>query len=147
MSKFAQDPNEPSSGIEGCLDLIRQETKHLTGMPEFYDTVVDLMKLHASKNADYTGKSPNPLFNFQWTAGFNGTNMKAAFRHHIGNKISRLMALDSVDEKANNESVEDTLRDLAVYIILEIAARKCLGEAFFIPVDSPSCVFNTRGAI
>jgi len=139
---FPVDPTEPSDGIEGCLDLIRQETKHLTGMPEFYDTVVDLMKLHASKNADYTGKSPNPLFNFMWTAGFNHTSVKAALRHHIGNKISRLMALDSVDEKANNESVEDTLRDLAVYLILELAARKRLGDAFFEPVIMPVAVFD-----
>jgi len=130
---------------QAVLLRIQELTAELPGMPEFYKTCVRLMSVHARKNADYTGTSGNPLFNFLWTAGFNHGSLKEAFRHHEGNKIARLLSLDSADEDAHNESVEDTLDDLAIYVILERAARDKCGAAFFEPVEPPSPLMPTGG--
>lgn len=133
------------SPLLDTIEKIRALTAQLPGMPEFYEELTRMMLVHAKKNADYTGKTGDALFNFKWTAGFNRTNLKAAFRHHEGNKIARLIALDDCDEVANNEPVEDTLSDLAVYVVLEIAARRRCGLSFFQPVDLPIAVLWTDG--
>lgn len=92
-------------------------------MPVIKD-VLDSLKiiedLHWKKNDDYASDA-NPFSNFDLTAeGIrNFKNPKdVAFAWPIYNKLARLSNLLSKDTPPNNESIEDSLVDIAVYALI-----------------------------
>jgi hypothetical protein len=99
------------------------------GVPGFTETLEKMQEIHLSKNADYaTGASKNHFFNFDTTRQiislFHDDRDKV-FVWPIANKLSRLASLLK-SGKVNNESVEDSLIDIANYVILwkcDIARR------------------------
>lgn len=85
-----------------------------------FDSLLTLMgEMHDKKNEDYA-EAGNPYSNFESAAsvaeGFDGED--AVFATLIGVKLARLRELLSTDKVPNNESVEDTFLDLAVYTAL-----------------------------
>ena len=87
--------------------------------PAFSELLAEMARLHDSKNADYA-QSGNPFSNFeqaaQVAAGFTGED--AVFATLIGVKLARLRELVSAGKTPNNESIDDTRKDLAMYATL-----------------------------
>lgn len=99
-------------------------------IPEFSTTLKQMEKLHIKKNDDYATDA-NPFFNFdrvtEMVALFQQPSDKT-YAHFIANKFARLaVLLNSKDKEPQNESIQDSLIDLANYAILwkcDISRRK-----------------------
>jgi hypothetical protein len=88
--------------------------------PNFAALLEDVIDTHLSKAHDYA-KSDDPFFNFRRTAELAGVDVNTVFRVMDGIKESRLEALLSEGKTPNNESIEDTYKDRAVYALLHAA--------------------------
>lgn len=78
-----------------------------------------LQEITAAKNADYTGEGDNPFANFTRVEALGITDTVRGFLVRMTDKLSRV---NSFAQKGilqvKDESVEDTLLDLANYCIL-----------------------------
>jgi hypothetical protein len=87
--------------------------------PKFDMLLAEMRELHDRKNNDYA-QNGNPYSNFEEAAavaaGFSGVD--AVFASLIGVKLARLRELTSAKKTPNNESVNDTRIDLAMYAVL-----------------------------
>lgn len=87
--------------------------------PAFSALLDEMRELHFSKNHDYA-QDGNPYSNFcqaaEVAAGFSGID--AVFATMIGVKLARLRELTSAGKTPNNESIDDTRKDLAMYATL-----------------------------
>lgn len=87
--------------------------------PKFNDLIAEMSALHERKNGDYASDG-NPYSNFEEAAavaaGFSGVD--AVFAALIGVKLARLRELTSSGKTPNNESINDTRTDLAMYATL-----------------------------
>ena len=79
-----------------------------------------LMDITTRKNADYTGDSSSPFANFQAVANINICSVETGFIVRMTDKLMRISALSGGGKvaKVSDESIEDTLLDLANYSIL-----------------------------
>src|SRR3954452_5515233 len=86
-----------------------------------FDEILDTMReLHARKAADYTN-GLDPFSNFKHSAEQVGITPGLACEVLIATKQARLKELlGSVGKAAQNESVEDTLLDRAVYSVIAL---------------------------
>lgn len=84
--------------------------------PKFNSLLVRMREIHARKNADYSHGSP--YSNFEEAAIASGTTVSQVFRTLIGIKLARLTALEKQGTAPQNESIQDTYLDLAVYAAL-----------------------------
>jgi hypothetical protein len=88
--------------------------------PSQFETVLQkLATIHAAKNNDYADEA-NPFKNFEESAFivnmFRGaTPIDQSFVVLIGTKLSRLGNLMSTNKEIKNESIHDTMIDLANY--------------------------------
>jgi len=89
----------------------------LKGHPRFYEIIEEMKRIHSAKNQDYA-KESDPLDNLKQCE-------KIGIPAHIGcfirmqDKFSRLTNLFSGKEaQVKDESINDTLTDLAVYSVL-----------------------------
>jgi hypothetical protein len=87
--------------------------------PRFDMLLHEMQALHAKKNHDYA-RDDDPYSNFSFAAsvaeGFTGED--AVFATMIGIKLARLKELRGKGKEAQNESANDSLRDLAMYAAL-----------------------------
>ena len=92
------------------------------GMPGFTETLDSMLQLHIKKNRDYAGtEAENPFFNFDVTAEMirHFTNPKdQVYAWPIINKLARLAILLSTGKNPDNESVQDSLMDIAIYAVI-----------------------------
>lgn len=82
---------------------------------------IDLMhQITQAKNADYTGSTDDPFKNFRIVEELGICSVETGFLTRMSDKFSRLKSLtvDGNACKVKDESVEDTLFDLANYCIL-----------------------------
>lgn len=89
-------------------------------IPEFQETLKKMNQVHISKNADYANDA-NPFFNFDavnMMINMFKDNRDRTYAHFVANKFARLANLLNSGKPANNESLQDTLVDLANYAIL-----------------------------
>jgi hypothetical protein len=90
-------------------------------------------KMHATtlaKNADYTGGSEDPFFNFTRVEALGIATAEVGFLTRMSDKFSRITTFVTKGVlKVKDESVEDTLIDLANYCILMAAYIKSKREA------------------
>ena len=91
--------------------------------PRFTRLLHDMAQLHDRKNHDYA-KDADPYSNFREAAlvaqGFDG--LDAVFAALIGVKLARLRELKASGKAPKNESIHDTLMDLAMYAALWASA-------------------------
>ncbi len=85
-----------------------------------FDMLLDEMgQLHDLKNSDYASDG-DPYSNFKFAAcvaeGFTGVD--AVFATMLGIKLARLRELKGKGKTPKNESVADSMRDLATYAAL-----------------------------
>lgn len=89
-------------------------------IPEFLDALKKMEEIHRKKNEDYATNS-NPFSNFDVStfmlAQFNNPRDQS-FVWPIATKLARLSTLLNGQKEPNNESVTDSLIDIANYCIL-----------------------------
>jgi hypothetical protein len=90
--------------------------KKFYGHPGFYELIEEIKEIHSNKNKDYAGD--NPLSNFMMCERMGIPAWKGVLIR-ISDKFSRLCSFANTEEfKVKDESVEDTLKDLAVYSLI-----------------------------
>lgn len=78
----------------------------------------DCVGISRKKNADYTGGSDNPFSNFQ-SVEILGIKTEVGFLTRMFDKIKRVAAfVENGNLQVKDESVKDTLQDLANYCAL-----------------------------
>jgi hypothetical protein len=100
-------------------------TKELVEFAEsFFGGAIETMK---KKNADYTGsKDDNPFANFEAVEAF-GLDTEIGFLTRMTDKMARIASFVKNGElKVKDESVQDTLLDLANYSMLFAAYLKSI---------------------
>jgi len=88
--------------------------------PYLASVILDVMKMHTSKAHDYATPE-NPFVNFEDVAMMAGTDVDTVFRQFIGVKLARLKNLLVGGKTPNNETIDDTRLDLAVYALLYLS--------------------------
>ena len=90
------------------------------GDPRFYKLLDEIGELHSRKSYDYTPEG-DPLANFKRSEKMGVPAWKSCLIR-MGDKFGRLEQLAS-GKDAKNESMRDTLIDLAVYSLLCVVLR------------------------
>lgn len=89
-------------------------------IPDFVESLDKMRELHLRKNDDYAD-SDNPFSNFEFTEfvlSYFKSDRDKAFVWPIATKLARLATLFSSNKSPNNESVDDSFLDMAVYTLL-----------------------------
>lgn len=87
---------------------------------EFHKECCDRMvSITKAKNNDYTGSSDDPFSNFKMVQTFGVLSVEAGMFTRMTDKLSRLASFIKKGVlEVKDESIEDTLLDLANYCIL-----------------------------
>lgn len=94
--------------------------------PTFLRLVDEMADLHHRKNADYA-RDDNPYSNFEFAAAIAAEftdPVDRVFATMLGIKLARLGQLLGAGKVPNNESADDTMRDLTVYAAIWTAWRR-----------------------
>lgn len=93
---------------------------------QYHKEVCDKMhQITLVKNADYTGGSNDPFFNFTRVEALGIASAEVGFLTRMSDKMSRITTfVNKGSLKVKDESAEDTLLDLANYCILMAAYLK-----------------------
>lgn len=95
----------------------------MTNNPRFDAMVAKMQAIHKKKSADYA-QSGNPYSNFEAAAAMVGCSVDVVFRVLIAIKMARLRELQMNGKTPENESVEDSQDDLALYSTLYASYTK-----------------------
>jgi len=100
----------------------------MPGHPRFHELLEEIRELHNKKNADYSEEN-NPLSNFYMCEKFGIPAWKGCLVR-ISDKTSRIFRLATKGKvEVKDESIIDTLKDLAVYsLICIILYEQACGE-------------------
>jgi len=103
--------------------------KYITGgHPMFHELLEKMREIHNSKNADYgAGKQ---LGNFEEAEDFGVSAFKGVLVR-LSDKYSRIKSLcnrEGEEGEVKDESIEDTLIDLANYALIAIIVRREKGS-------------------
>lgn len=97
------------------------------GSPTFYKLLEEMAKTHDKKSHDYAS-SDNPSGNYhfagQMAIMFSHSPQDAGFVGRLAEKLYRLANLESSGKIAQNESIEDTEKDIAVITALWMSDRR-----------------------
>jgi hypothetical protein len=97
------------------------------GSPTFYKLLDEMGEIHNRKSHDYASND-NPYGNYHFAGHvsslFAHSFQDAGFAGRIAEKIYRLANLESGKKTPQNESVEDTERDIATIVTLWMADRR-----------------------
>ncbi len=100
----------------------------LYGHPEFYELLNEMKELHSKKNHDYAGDG-NPLANFKECERFGVSAFLGCFIRMTDKYMRILNFIKSGNLSVNSESIEDTLKDLSVYSLIDIILFRELMDA------------------
>lgn len=85
----------------------------------FEETTASMIAISRAKNADYTGIGVSPFANFERVEQLGICTTEQGFLTRMSDKLSRIASFCSKGElMVKDESVSDTLKDLANYSIL-----------------------------
>lgn len=87
------------------------------GHPKFYELIKEICELHDKKNSDYA-KDGDPLSNFHRAEAFGIPAWKGVLVR-MSDKWSRIEELSN-GKTPQNESLRDSLIDLAVYALIDV---------------------------
>lgn len=97
------------------------------GSPLFYDLLQEMGDTHDKKSHDYANND-NPYGNYHFAGQvasiFAHSPNDMGFAGRIAEKMYRIANLEKSGKTPNNESVEDTERDIAVITTLWMASRR-----------------------
>ena len=91
------------------------------GHPRFNELLIEISKLHATKDHDYA--PTYPFENFMQCEKFGIPAWKGAMIR-LSDKYSRIVSLVQKEAKVTDESMRDTLLDLAAYSIIVLILRE-----------------------
>ena len=87
--------------------------------PKFHAALKKMAEVHDKKSADYADTKAGKYYsNFEEAAATAGVSVDDVFGVQIGIKLARLRELLKSGKIPNNESIQDTRLDLAVYSVL-----------------------------
>ena len=92
----------------------------MSKIPDFIESLEKMKKVHILKNEDYADPT-NPFSNFdvsEYCISLYQNNRDKTFVWPIATKLARLATLLNSKAKPNNESIEDTMIDIANYVLL-----------------------------
>ncbi len=79
----------------------------------------DMVRITKAKNHDYTGNNPNPFANFEGVENANVCSTEQGFLVRMHDKMARINSFVQKGVlQVADESIEDTLKDLANYSAL-----------------------------
>ena len=118
-----------SSEVESFIDYLerqaRMDKKEIgySGDPRVKAILDEMWALHCRKNADYCGD--NSLSNFKHAEDFGISSWKGALVR-MSDKWSRIRNLvkDETKRQVEDEDLDETIRDLAVYAVITLALRR-----------------------
>lgn len=85
----------------------------------FESTTLQMIEVSRAKNADYTGIGTSPFANFERVEQLGICSTEQGFLTRMSDKLSRVASYCAKGElQVRDESVTDTLQDLANYSIL-----------------------------
>lgn len=91
----------------------------MSRIPEFLETLKKMQDIHIKKNEDYaTNENPFANFDFSDIVMRMFPDRDKTFVWPISTKLARLSSLLTSGNKPNNESIEDSFDDIAIYVIL-----------------------------
>jgi len=97
------------------------------GSPTFYKLIEEMAEIHDKKSHDYASNE-NPYGNYHFAGQvstlFAHSFKDAGFVGRIAEKIYRLANLESSQKTPQNESIEDTERDIITIACLWMADRR-----------------------
>lgn len=115
--RSVRDIIKPSPEINTRLMKVEQGLKHLGQMPvlnsntqQFMDITTNMAKTYAAKNHDYGNSFDQSLDKFGLMASIV----------RMGDKMNRLETLVTKKAQVEDESIKDTLLDLANYSIMTV---------------------------
>lgn len=87
---------------------------------EFRNELEAIYKLHAAKCSDYTADSTDRLANYRFSASMMGIPIERGMLGRLAEKFFRLKSIfeKDGDVKVADETIQDTLRDIAVMCVL-----------------------------
>jgi hypothetical protein len=97
--------------------------KKYHGHPMFYELLKKMGEIHDAKNHDYSEGAKDPFSNFRMSENFGIPAWKGCLVR-ISDKYSRITQLSTKEAKVKDESIEDTLIDLANYALICIILRR-----------------------
>jgi hypothetical protein len=101
---------------KGLEDIMTPKERYLAYHKSCCDKLVEIT---AKKNADYTGTDPDPFANFTRVESLGIASTEQGFLTRMVDKLCRISSyVQKGTLQVNDESVEDTLLDLANYSIL-----------------------------
>lgn len=121
-------------------DPIYETKTNLDPHDPFESAIWDMVKMNRKKRADYAGNG-NPFQNFIDSAYQINTVPGMSCEQLIATKQARLRNLINSGRVPQNESVEDTILDRAVYAAIALAMYR-QGLYSYVPecgVDVPEC--------
>lgn len=96
----------------------------------------DMLAVTARKNADYTGASADPFANFTRVEALGIASTEQGFLTRMTDKLCRVTSLTAVGSpgaRVSDESIRDTLHDLANYCALFAAYLESKKRSTVIP--------------
>lgn len=100
----------PIKDVREALDKLSQQPRLRGNVQQFMDITTSMAKTYAAKNHDYGNSFDNSLDKFGLIAAIV----------RMGDKMNRLESLTKKEAMVKDESVEDTLLDLANYAIMTV---------------------------
>jgi len=86
-------------------------------MKGFKETLEQMQKIMEAKNHDY-GANADPFNNFRNCERLGICSVEEGILVRLSDKLSRASTLLKKDAKVNDEKIEDTLLDMAIYAII-----------------------------
>lgn len=86
----------------------------------FREELEALYRLHAAKRSDYTADSGDIMANYRFSAEMMGVPIERGMFGRMAEKFFRLKSIfeKGGDVKVSDETVQDTLRDIAIICVL-----------------------------
>lgn len=104
--------------------------------PHYARVIKRVIELHLNKGHDYA--TFDPFDNFKFAAQFTGGVASNVLRTMIGIKMARLINLISTGDEVNFEPIDDTLMDLANYILIFFALEETYKDSDIANLSIPN---------
>lgn len=118
-------PN-PASEVNALTEAVVGECKDSKDrwLSFHLQCLTQMHEITKRKNSDYTGDSDDPFFNFKVIEQLKAATMEQGFITRMTDKLCRIISLTKKEAQVKDESIEDTLLDLANYCLLFLGALK-----------------------